>query len=209
MLDHPTLAEGATWLRMVHSEKRVRKAGAKWDLSDNALTALYVDISVKAKLHRAPPQPHPALVSFLDTETELAAGVLREGLEGRRRAALLTLAEWENLPRYDQSVQLERIPFMIAKIDAALSALDEVAPILKPAAWPMPRLTWRHYAVDLAKHFVRRMRECNPGHSIGIGAEGPVAAFVRAVVPFITGEEPTQNNVAVFLKEHAAQILRG
>jgi hypothetical protein len=199
----------ANWLRTFLLEKRVRKPKARWDLSDKALLLLAVNIFVRAEHHRAPPTPHPAVAAFQDAETQDAAEFVREGLEKRRAAATLTLAAWNGHPDPDydpyKRTQIERVSETISKITVALSALADVAPILKPAAcWP-PRTTWHHHAVDLARDFVRRA-ECQPGYRMGIAIEGPVAAFVCAVIPLITGEEPKQNNVAGFLKEHAAEI---
>jgi hypothetical protein len=211
MLDQPVQVLDGKWLRGFLLDKKVRKPRAKWELSDLALACLAANISVRAERHRAPLSPDLIIAPFLGTEAQDAAASVREGLERRREAAGLALTFWQERPAHDhdKSTQIERIGTAIANIDAALSALDQVAPILKPAIWPRSPTTWRHHAVELARDFVRRVRECQPAdYSIGLATDGPVAAFVHAVIPLVTGEEPKLNNVAVFLKENAKEILQ-
>lgn len=211
MLDQPVQVLDGKWLRGFLSDKKVRKPRAKWELTDLALACLAANISVRAARHRAPLSPNVIIAPFLGTETQDAAATVREGLERRREAAGLALTLWQERPAHDhdKSTQVERIGGTIANIDAALSALDHIAPILKPAISPRSRTAWRHHAVELARDFVMRMRECQtPDYSIGLATNGPVAAFVHAVIPLVTGEEPKLNNVAVFLKENAKEILQ-
>jgi hypothetical protein len=211
MLDQPARVLDGKWLRGFLLEKKVRKPRAKWELSDLALACLAANISARAKRHRVPLSPNRFTSPFLGTETQDAAATVREGLERRREATVLALAFWQDELAHDWNLptQVERFGGVIAKIDAALSALDQVAPILKPAIWPRSLTTWRHHAVELARDFVMRMGECQPAHPVGLGTNGPVAAFVHAVIPLVTGEEPKLANVAVFLKEHAEEIFKG
>ena len=198
------------WLRAFLLENNIRKPNARWDLSDHALTFLGVHILVRAERHRAPLHPHPTIAAFSNIETQYAAELLREGLVARRSAALLALEEWKSQPagHPDSSVQIERSSKMIAQIDGGLAMLEELAPILKPAKWCRPPATWRDEAVPLAREFVQHYRKCNPDRRIGLSEDGPVSGFVTVIVPLITGEGPTRNNVTVYLKGYSKEILK-
>jgi len=59
---------------------------------------------------------------------------------------------------------------------------------------------WSSYAGILATFFIETMQETNPGKTIGIGDNGPVARFTAAVIPFITGEHPKPAAIARHLQ---------
>jgi hypothetical protein len=201
----------ARWLRAFLSEKEVRKLKVKWDLSDKALLFLAVDIFVRAHYHRNPPPLHPYAEAYAGaTETRYYAEWLLERLEKLHSAGIPALAVWHGLPDDDPSkpAWIESCNEHISRLAAAIAALAAVVPHLKSSGlWPPRRATWRDHAVALAQHFVDRIRECNPGHQIGVSDDGPVTSFVRAVIPLITEETPTQGDVYGFLNEHRAEIL--
>lgn len=210
MSDHssrPDPGLNGQWLDRLLTEKNVRKPNAKWQLSKFSLHALAVDIAVKALHHRKPPKPSDTVLAFADEYGEAAANVLRESLLRRREGALSALEQWKSLTSWDKEEQLTRWQNKIARIDAALLHLDEMMPLLRPYKLPCPKTDWHHHATSLASHFVRRLRECNSDIDVGLSNHGPVAAFVAAVIPFITGETPNLGTVAAFLKENREKVL--
>lgn len=63
---------------------------------------------------------------------------------------------------------------------------------------------WPSYTGILATIFVEAMEETNPGVAIGLGDDGPVARFIAAVIPFITGENPKPAAIARCLQRAQA-----
>jgi hypothetical protein len=61
-------------------------------------------------------------------------------------------------------------------------------------------LGWKSLGEKLAQRFVDAMRPANPDFEPGYGHAGPVARFVAAIAPFLTGEHPTPASVATHLK---------
>jgi hypothetical protein len=59
---------------------------------------------------------------------------------------------------------------------------------------------WKWLAEVLPDDFVVAMRSNNPTFDPGISHAGPVPRFIAAVVPLITGEQPTVQSVATQLK---------
>lgn len=59
------------------------------------------------------------------------------------------------------------------------------------------RKNWHNIAATIATHFTYAM----VGQKLGTSNEGPVARFVHAVIPMITGETPTLGAVAKRLKD--------
>ncbi|HEX2652243.1 MAG TPA: hypothetical protein VHN11_01150 [Xanthobacteraceae bacterium] len=59
---------------------------------------------------------------------------------------------------------------------------------------------WKWLADVLPADFVTAMKSANPEFAPGISHSGPVARFIAAVTPLITGEEPTIASVATQLK---------
>jgi hypothetical protein len=58
---------------------------------------------------------------------------------------------------------------------------------------------WKNFGPALVEHFRRAMRSTNPAFG-GMWDNGPVPRFIAAVVPLVTGEQPTPRSVAAQLK---------
>jgi hypothetical protein len=209
MYDHKTLVFDEKWLNTLLFEK-IRKPKAKWTLSGLAVRGLALDIAIRVQRQRNPPlPPHPTMMApFLEPDSHSAALVVCEGLEARREAVRLQLAELE---RIGSEQQIKLWQDSIARHEAALAALkDQIMPLLKSHLWPdPPRTGWRSHAIEIAAHFIVRFRACNTKQPIGIGEKGPVVAFVAAVLPFIDIVGPTSiSTVAHALKEKRSEIDR-
>jgi hypothetical protein len=202
----------ATWLRTFLKEKEVRKPNAKWDLDDKAMLMLAVDIFVRANYHHHPPPADPKFEVYVDiSRTRDLAELALEGLEALHSASTQGLATWHELPDLDPSklTQIERCNEHISRLASAIAALADVVPHLQPL--PRQRLSqrpWTDHAIALARHFVIRKRNCNPGHYTGFSNPGPVVSYVRAVVPLITGDTPTDGDIYTFLYPHKTEILK-
>lgn len=53
----------------------------------------------------------------------------------------------------------------------------------------------------LVLDFINAIKPANPTLDLGIGHEGPIARYIAAVVPLITGETPPATSVATKLKK--------
>ena len=60
---------------------------------------------------------------------------------------------------------------------------------------------WKHVASILATMFCDAMATSNPGVSFGNSNSGPVARFVSAILPQVTGDSVAPETVSAFLKE--------
>lgn len=63
---------------------------------------------------------------------------------------------------------------------------------------------WSQYGHELREAFVEAMRSTNSKFDPGIGHNGPVARFIVAVAPLLSGEMPTADSVATKLKSMRA-----
>jgi hypothetical protein len=200
-------------LRQFLLQKNVKKPRARWDLSDQALNSLVSTILVAAELHHEFPRPDPTVACFSEDAMRLtreAISALREVLPLARDQPVRVREYWEQ--RTDdhpfKAALLAHADNMIEQIDKVIANVASLEGFL---GCPIQRLealrSWRDHAVQLAQEFVRHYRECNSGRSIGLATDGPVAIFVAAVTPLITGERPTPNNVAGYLKGHRVEIL--
>jgi hypothetical protein len=70
--------------------------------------------------------------------------------------------------------------------------------ILNLLGQPIER--WHDFALDLAEAFREAMHSTNPGLELRPSNNGPVVRFLKAVVPKITGEDPTLNSIARYLQ---------
>jgi hypothetical protein len=59
---------------------------------------------------------------------------------------------------------------------------------------------WAWLATVLPVDFTRAMRSTNPAFDPGLGHRGPLARFIAAIAPAVTGEHPTPGSVATQLK---------
>lgn len=88
---------------------------------------------------------------------------------------------WAAVSDFEQSSVEE---FLCAEQEARLSDFDK----------------WKRLAPILVRTFRKAMRSTNPGIELRISNDGPVARFCAAVIPMITGEEPTAITVARHLQ---------
>jgi hypothetical protein len=63
-----------------------------------------------------------------------------------------------------------------------------------------PAMGWKWLADALPKDFINAMKPNNPRFSPGLSYTGPVARFIAAVAPLLTGEHPSPASVATQLK---------
>jgi hypothetical protein len=193
----------AEWLRAFLTDKGVMKP-KRWDLSDEALMWLTLDIFVCVHVHSTPPQtPHP---TFPGTVTKRDVERVRNGLERRRADEMIILASWRGHPDTPADpfvrTETERVSETIDRIAVALSVLDDLK---LPAR--KPKEAWHSFAVPLARKFIRRAEEC--GHSFKLANNGPVARYVHAVIRLITKEEPKLGTVRKFLHSRRTEFLEG
>lgn len=59
---------------------------------------------------------------------------------------------------------------------------------------------WQWLADVLPEDFIAAMKSTNPTFAPGIGHAGPIASFLAAVAPLVTGEHPTPASIATQLK---------
>jgi hypothetical protein len=64
----------------------------------------------------------------------------------------------------------------------------------------MLAMGWKSLADALPKVFINAMKPNNPRFSPGLSYTGPIARFIAAVAPMLTGEHPTRASVATQLK---------
>ncbi len=70
------------------------------------------------------------------------------------------------------------------------------------------KLAWNDFATSLATRFREAMQTTNPDVILELSDTGPVARFVTAAIPLITGETPTQVAVARHLQRKATKRAR-
>jgi len=63
-----------------------------------------------------------------------------------------------------------------------------------------PAMGWNSLADELPKVFINAMKPNNPSFSPGVSDKGPVARFIAAVAPLLTGERPSAASVSTQLK---------
>jgi hypothetical protein len=67
---------------------------------------------------------------------------------------------------------------------------------------------WNWLADVLPVDFINSMKPTNPNFAPGLGHTGPIARFIAAVAPLITGEHPTPASTATQLKARRKTNLR-
>jgi hypothetical protein len=65
---------------------------------------------------------------------------------------------------------------------------------------------WKRWAGVLPIDFVNAMKPANPTFDPGLGHTGSVARFIAAVVPMLTGENPSVGSVSTQLKMRTRQL---
>jgi len=108
------------------------------------------------------------------------------------------------------SIELEAL----RRLEVALIDVRNTSPPDLAAVWGQPTTNprknskeWHGIAKHLETAFVAAMRSTNPKLDIGLSNEGPVTRFVVAVVPHLTGEDPTAQGVAQHLKRLKAKRI--
>jgi hypothetical protein len=84
---------------------------------------------------------------------------------------------------------------------SALRDHDFVLDMDVAATTPEMKKGWRDIALAIASAF--KLALANSGAKLGLSNDGPVPRFVAAVIPLITGEQPTVINVGKHLKDVA------
>jgi hypothetical protein len=190
------------------TEKKVITPRVRFSLSDHALLMLAVKVRFHTEFHGRRLEPHAAAEALQAEEDQHLATALIKRLERRREAATfsatLQLADWNKLSySYPSKLAgIERVNETVNRFEAAISALDDVVPLLTPYLIPPRYVNWHDHAVELAQDFRRHLRECNPSRQFGISEKGPVVGFVTAVIPLITGENPDEGAVYKYLIRH-------
>jgi hypothetical protein len=67
---------------------------------------------------------------------------------------------------------------------------------------------WHDYAFNLGARFRHAMEKGNPGLKLGTSNDGPVARFVAAAIPYVSGEMPAVAAVARHLQREEARSRR-
>jgi hypothetical protein len=142
---------------------------------------------------------------------EVQSGVRNESGPRYDRAMEALRILSESLPEIDGEMSvIENRWYGAAVADHAsamkrdISAFNEITARMKQALVffsgknvDMPAAgAWRDVADDIANVYFEMMGSTNRG----ISNNGPAPRFVAAVIPFVTGEEPSVENVAVHLK---------
>jgi hypothetical protein len=103
---------------------------------------------------------------------------------------------------------LPRIPRGDPEGDKALEELQRAIFFAREYLDPPPlvipaRVSWHDFAFDLAQAYIFAVQVAWPQErTLGISNDGPVARFVAALAPHLTGESaPTTNAVSVRLKQ--------
>ena len=89
----------------------------------------------------------------------------------------------------------------LAEIDAAR---DFIAKTEGFSVWADPSIApdrWQWLADVLPIDFENAMRSTNPNYKARLSHNGPLARFIAAVVPSLTGQHPTPDSVATELKK--------
>ena len=102
----------------------------------------------------------------------------------------------EYVKQYDLKIIYKTDRDMFRRLESDLTRLRNSSRM----ALSPPFESWREFAPTIAKHFVSAMAGANPDLQFGVSNEGPVARFVVAIVPMITGETVNEARVAQYLK---------
>ena len=140
----------------------------------------------------------------------------RCALRELQRAALAALATLANVfPRLRDltesfeanAVQDQAPPAILAILRKRLAEIDAARDFIAKAegfsVWADPSLApdrWQWLADVLPIDFENAMRSTNP-YTAGLSHNGPLARFIAAVVPSLTGQHPTPDSVATQLKK--------
>jgi hypothetical protein len=137
----------------------------------------------------------------------------RRESQHRIRAALKTLTE--TLPKLKQINEtcyaaavrelaavriLTVLEKRLAEINEAVSCITRIEQSSFLVEAGLGARDWKWLADVLPQDFCNAMKRSNPKFTGGFGHDGPVARFVAAVAPMLTGEHPTAGSVATQLK---------
>jgi len=131
-----------------------------------------------------------------------AAETLLEELPHLRSDLRRMIEEHESLPAFMVQQTQHEIE-ALDTIQTGLTRLLNESMVLMPITMVVPQMEkWRHIAVGISDDFCEAMRPTNPTLPLGRSNDGPVPRFVAAVIPGITGEHPSVQNVGKHLKEN-------
>lgn len=101
--------------------------------------------------------------------------------------------------------------YLAQKVEAIDRAREAVSRLFAEsiAVEHIGRLPWHHLANVLPSDFETAIQTTNPGYKLGVGHEGPLARFIAAVAPRLTGEHPTPLSVTAELKKFKKKFLTG
>jgi hypothetical protein len=138
-------------------------------------------------------------------------------LKELQRDALAALATLANVfPRLRDltksfeanAVQDQAPPAILAILRKRLAEIDAARDFIAKAegfsVWNDPSDApdrWQWLAGVLPIDFENAMRSTNPNYTAGLSHNGPLARFIAAVVPSLTGQHPTPGSVATQLKK--------
>lgn len=131
----------------------------------------------------------------------------------RENKAFLDAAKSDSAP----PIVFNTLERRLAAIDAALGCISRVEKssfLTEPdpygASQSHPGILnekgWKWLADVLPADFVNAIRPANPKIKIGLGHGGPLARFIAAVVPILTGELLSARSVSAELKKRARQL---
>lgn len=127
-----------------------------------------------------------------------ALDMLEESLPRERDYWVARLREWSGVMRLGAVARIQALDTLAGGIEAVrrLKDYDATPPVEQ----------WHDFAPDLARMFREAMERANPGLRLGLSDKGPVAQYVAAVIPYITGDRPTSNAVARHLQRQKAKF---
>jgi hypothetical protein len=106
------------------------------------------------------------------------------------------------------AVQDQAPPVILAILRKRLAEIDAARDFIAKAegfsVWDDPSDApdrWQWLAGVLPIDFENAMRSTNPNYTAGLSHNGPLARFIAAVVPSLTGQHPTPDSVATQLKK--------
>lgn len=87
---------------------------------------------------------------------------------------------------------------LLARIETARAALEELRPVYEVSIWP--KRTWKEAAGELQWIFETTMRSVYPDRKFGHSLGGPTVRFVHALLPLVAGARVSEGAIAIELK---------
>jgi len=161
--------------------------------------------------------PDGLTAELMDTTLTKTATILTAAI-GPRRASIVAVmeshrrdslaksttpggSEWDALFRKAFEAEIKRCERAIADLDMLSAALDAASPHFQALPpWPYLRDGWHRIAPETERVFRKAMKDANPDIKLGLTGNGPVAAFVAAVVARVCGKAVPSDTIAQYLK---------